>query len=400
MVNAAEKLNILFVDDEPLILEGLRNRLRKYRKRWNTHFVTSGQEALELLNESPMDVVVSDMRMPQMDGAALLSEVQRLHGDAIRIVLSGHAELEEAMRVMPVAHQFLTKPCDANQLEDIIDRACNLQRLLKNEELQAIVTGIDNLPAVPCTYHRLVVAIADEHSSAKDLAQIIREDIGICAKVLRVANSSFFSRSRNISDIEAAVVRLGSQTIKSLVMGMEVFTLPKGVEVEFSMQGLQERSLACASLAKRLSSPEYQELAFLSGMLHDMGQLVLATYQPKLYSRAVVLAREHDVPQHEAEETYLGVSHAEVGAYLLGLWGLPYPVIEAVAFHHRPDRVETENAGVYSSVHLASELVSDQCRLNHEVLDRLGLEYSNKELQDFRDEFAHFPTKIQFRGAA
>ncbi len=396
----SSKLNILFVDDEPLILEGLRNRLRKCRKRWNTHFVGSGKEALERLATTPMDVVVSDMRMPQMDGAALLTEVQRLHSDTVRIVLSGHAELEEAMRVMPVAHQFLTKPCNANELEDIVDRACALQRLMENEELQAIVTGIDNLPAVPGTYHRLVVAIANQESSATDLADIIREDIGICSKVLRVANSSFFSRSKSVSDVETAVVRLGFQTIKSLVMGMEVFAMPAGMDVAFDIQRLQDEALLCATLAKKMSSQENGEMAFLSGMLHDMGQLILALHQPELYSHAVRACRDGGLRQHEAEERFLGVSHAEVGAYLLGLWGLPYPVIEAVAFHHHPERVETDNAGVYTSVHLASELLAEECLINEELLTRLGVDHSLEELQALRDEFAHFPTKIQLKGAA
>lgn len=399
-METSRKLNVLFVDDERRILDGLRNRLRRHRKTWNTHFLTSGAEALEFLKDQSMDVVVSDMRMPSMDGAELLGKIQKDHGATVRIVLSGHAELEAAMRVMPVAHQFLAKPCDACELANIVERAYDLQCLLQHEELLAVVTGIDNLPAIPVTYQRLVVAIADENSSAKDLAKIIQADIGISAKVIRVANSSFFANSRSVADLESAVVRLGFHTVKSLVMGMEVFTPPKGASVSIDMQRLQERAFACAHLAQLLSPPGDKELAFMSGMLHELGQLILACHQPEMHALAARTSKEQGIRLHTAEEQCFGVSHAEVGAYLLGLWGLPYPVIEAVAFHHHPERVKTIKSGVFASVHVASELTSEECVLNRDVLRGLGMTQSDEELQALRNEHAASPTAITFEGAA
>jgi DNA-binding NtrC family response regulator len=115
-------IRILFVDDDQDILAGLRNRLRAQRSRWDMVFVQSGYEALEELELASFDVVVSDMRMPLMDGAELLAQVKDRHPDVARIVLSGDAERDAVQRALPIVHQFLTKPCDGNVLRAAIEQ--------------------------------------------------------------------------------------------------------------------------------------------------------------------------------------------------------------------------------------------------------------------------------------
>src|ERR1700690_3600413 len=117
---------VLFVDDEPQILEGLRHRLHRQRKQWEMLFAESGKAALKILAHEPVDVIITDMRMPQMDGATLLTKVKELYPRVVRIVLSGHAELETALRAVPVAHQFLNKPSEPGVIEGVVERACNL----------------------------------------------------------------------------------------------------------------------------------------------------------------------------------------------------------------------------------------------------------------------------------
>jgi DNA-binding NtrC family response regulator len=168
---------ILFVDDEVKILEGLRRMLRPMRNEWEMDFAPGGQAALDLMAASPFDVIVSDMRMPGLDGAALLEQVCARYPQVVRIVLSGHTDVAAALRVVPIAHQFLAKPCDTGMVRLAIDRACQLQALLTDGSVRSLVGGLGDLPALPRIYDALNKALADPDSSIAKIANIVEQDI-------------------------------------------------------------------------------------------------------------------------------------------------------------------------------------------------------------------------------
>lgn len=350
---------ILFVDDEPRVLEGLRNLLRRYRRQWEMTFASGGPAALELLKTQSFDVIVSDMRMPEINGAALLSWVQREHPRTVRIVLSGHTELQAALQALPVAHQFLSKPCDAAELESVIERACQIQALVDDPKIQQVVGGINQLPALPRVYQQLMQALAEDRAQARDVAALLQEDMTLCAKLLQTVNSAFFRLARRITKVEEAVNYLGFNMVRSLALTIEVFDIqhqPSG----FSFEALQHHALSVASLARQISAdPRIKDDVFMAGMLHDIGKLVLVLRMPEKTREALTLAHQRQAPLWQVEQEVLGVSHAEVGAYLLGLWGLPYPIIEAAAFHHQPRTISPHQFGVLAAVHVANGLVNE-----------------------------------------
>jgi hypothetical protein len=182
------------------------------------------------MEASPFDVIVSDMRMPGMDGAALLSLVREKYPQVVRIILSSQAELSTALRVVPVAHQFLSKPCDAQMLRVAIERACHLKALLHDDSIRSMVGGLGELPSLPRTYHALTLALADPNTSIQKVAAIVEFDVGIAAKILQLVNSAFFGIARSITNIQGAVGYLGVSTLRSLVLSVEVFRVfaPKG----------------------------------------------------------------------------------------------------------------------------------------------------------------------------
>ncbi len=379
---------ILFVDDEPQILAGLQHRLRRQRAKWEMSFVESGQEALRLLATERFDVIVADMRMPKMDGATLLKTVKDKHSEVVRIVLSGHAELESALRAVPVAHQFLTKPCEAGVIENVVERACTLQSRLNDEVVWQIVGRIEKLPSLPQLYSQLVGALADERVSAGDVAQILKQDMAMCAKTLQLVNSAFFRRSRSISKIEEAVAYLGLNAIKHVVLAMEVFTKDgaRGNLGGLSMEALQSHSLLSACIAESMfAHKQDKEDAFVAALLHDIGKLLLARELPDHVQRVVDTMRREGEGMHAVEERLCGVTHAEIGAYLLGIWGLPYPIVEAVANHHAPGCVDQPTFGLLAAVHVADALACEQLDpviagtkrqsidLNPFYLDKLGV---------------------------
>src|SRR5262245_4158883 len=163
---------ILFVDDDQSILDGLRNLLWKYRREMKMAFALGGEDALGQLAKGPFDVIVSDMRMPGMDGATLLQKVKEEYPDVVRIVLSGHAEQEAIFRALPIAHQFLSKPCDADKLCNVIESACRLHTLLNDESVRKAVGKIEKLPSLETTYHELSQAMLRSDASAQTVARI------------------------------------------------------------------------------------------------------------------------------------------------------------------------------------------------------------------------------------
>lgn len=347
---------ILFVDDEPKILDGLRDLLRKERKQWDMVFALGGQEALDELARGRFDVVVSDMRMPGIDGVMLLKMVKEKYPATARIILSGHAEREAVVNALPVAHQFLSKPCDADVLRTVVDRACGLQALLQDDNVRTVIGRVDRLPSVPRTYWELTEAAAQPDVGLADLAKLVEKDAAMTAKVLQLVNSSYFGLGQRQTSVQKAVAYLGIDLLKALALTAHVFSSATGPAVKgFSLEGLQDHSMLTARLAKSfIADPKRAAEAFTAAVVHDVGKIVLALCVPGRFEEVIRTTIETGRMPHDVEKELLGVTHAEVGAYLLGLWGLPLTIVEAVAYHHHPELAHPTD--ILVAVHVANAL--------------------------------------------
>lgn len=327
---------ILFVDDEEAVLEALRDALRPQRRVWEMSFVTSGPDALRLLEDQPQDVVVADLRMPMMDGATLLEQVSQRCPDAVRIVLSGHGELRMVARAAAVAHRMLSKPCDNAELTRLIESSCKI----KEDAIDARGTNRlfgTSLPSVPQLYLALTNLLADEGATIRDAAELVEKDIGTAAKVLRLANSAYFGRRTPVSSILEAVAYLGLEQLRALVLHAEAlnqFNIATPIP-GFELERLQHHGTAVATIAKAITNdPCQRDYTFTAGLLHDIGLLVLASARPDELGELIDHAGRDARPLHELEHDTYGATHADIGGYVLALWGLPEPITDAVAHHH------------------------------------------------------------------
>ena len=367
-------MRILIVDDEPRVLDGMVRSL--FHLDWDIETAESGAAALAVLEQHPFEVVISDMRMPGMDGAELLRQVKQKYPEVLRIVLSGHTEIEAAMRAVPVAHQFLSKPCRAEEVQEVLDRALSLASYLKQDELRALVGSLSELPSVPDTYLRLREATSLPETSVMDVAAIVEQDTAITAKVLQLVNSSFFSQAHAITTVQQAVVRLGVSMIQSLALATHAFGTmgSQNRELQTFLTEQQDHALKVACAAKALCDNRVLgEQAFLAGLLHDIGKIVLKIGASERWAEVAALQARQGCSQYEAEMRLYGVSHAEVGAYLVGIWGLPYPVVEAIAHHHCPERLGyADGVDVVAALHIAESVVS-VLTLSESYLEQAGL---------------------------
>lgn len=374
---------ILFVDDESRILEGLRRILRGQRDEWEMVFAEGSEAACAQLSAAPFDVIVTDMRMPGMDGAALLAQVKDMHPEVVRIILSGQTESEAAYRAVAVAHQFLSKPCDVETIRHVVARACGLQELLYDSPLRKTVCSMASLPSPRKVYDRLSQLLVNPNTSLPTIARVVEQDMGMSAKILQIVNSSFFGLPQRLSDVSTALNHLGLQTIRNLALSVDTF---RAFEEDrrcpgLSIDALHAHALATAHLASRMV-PDRQaaQEAFAAGLLHDVGKLIMATQMPESYGRAIALARQEHMSIQEAERRTCGSSHAEVGAYLLGVWGLPHAVVEAVAFHHEPMKAQPKALDLVGTVHVA-DVLQGESNLEERIalcgmVPELDIEYS------------------------
>lgn len=349
---------VLFVDDERALLDGLRARLHALRAEWEMVFVESASRAITEIEHGAFDVIVCDVRMPVMDGGRLLEIVAARWPQTIRIVLSGYAEEEKTLRLPVVAHQYLSKPCDAQQIEQALRRCLRTQALVSEPTLRAAIGRMRGMPISECAGAQLRALLAREDASVQDVMRLVRADSGIAAKVLQVANSAFFRLPRRVARIDEAIDHLGLAAIRSLVVSEDVFTewpADLGVPaIEPELLQANAHRLAAVAGALAGSTPIAGE-AIIAGLLHNIGYRVLLGDSPEPLARAVAAARERAVPLYVAERDALGSSHAEIGAYLLGLWGLPSGVVDAVALQYTADRVgraQFDTAAVIAIAHL------------------------------------------------
>lgn len=353
------KQGILFVDDEPHILSGMKRLLRSLRHDYEFHFCESGKKALETMKDNIIDVVISDMKMPGMNGAELLIEIKMHYPNTIRIMLTGQADEESVYKSIDVVHQFLAKPCNPEKLKNVITRAASLHNLMSNSSLKEMITSIGSLPSMPAVYSKLQDVLKCPDVVADDVANVIELDMAITAKLLQLLNSSFFGLFNKVDTPARAVKLLGLDTIKILVLGLEIFSEIKTDPKIFSIDELWEHSLLVAKCSKAIAADTSDDLtiindSYISGMLHDIGRLLLVSESPDTYYPILKLVKEEELSLIEEEHNFYGATHADAGAYLTSLWGFNADVIEAVALHDDFKSVSSDHFSPALAVHIAN----------------------------------------------
>ncbi|MGD8740330.1 MAG: response regulator [Desulfobacterales bacterium] len=390
-MNDQTKRRIIFVDDEPMVLKGLQRTLRKMRGEWEMTFTSSSKEALDILGTGSFDVIVSDLRMPEMDGMQLLAEVKSKHPQVVRIILSGQVEQESTFKSVQVAHQSLSKPCDADILKHTLNKLFGLRNLLEDESIKRIVSQTETLPSLPEVYTDVISELQSADPSVQKVAEIISADLAMTAKILQVVNSAFFGLVRKINNPREAVMLLGTETIKALVLSVKIFSQFNHKKFAwFNFDELFNHSMSVSMFAQTISKQEHLDQtlvnnSLMAGMFHDLGKLILVANFQEPYQKVLTEAGKTRQNLWDLEIERFGTSHAEIGAYLMGLWGLEYPVIEAIAFHHRPGKSLSNSTGLLTAVHFGDafdRLKKDPNDLNGEnglqqldrgYLDNLGV---------------------------
>lgn len=384
-VNTATALKrVLFVDDDQKVLDAIERTLLEVSSDYDMAFTTNAREALRKLQESAFDVIVADMHMPELGGAELLTEVTRLYPQTVRILLSDNASLDLVLRSSTTAHQFLTKPCDAATLRRTLDRALRIREMLASPGLRTVVSRMTSLPSLPAMYTKLVESLDDPEITSRELGEIIAQDVGMTAKILQIANSAFFGLYRYVANPSEAAVYLGVDTIRALTLSTTVFSAFQEAGLNpFFIGQLQQHSMATGIVAQAIAKAESLpkkdcDASLVGGLLHDAGKLVLAANCPKEYAEVQAMMGKEGITSYAAEGRVFGATHAEIGSYLLWLWGLPDEVCRAVAFHHQPRESSATAFTAAAAIHVADALEHERAASNPNYQMDIDLDFLTK----------------------
>jgi len=359
---------IIFVDDDINVGQAMKRMLRPMRREWDMTFCTSGEEALQIMADTePFDIIISDMHMPSMHGADLLARVQEKYPQTIRFALSGSPGAESMIKTASIVHQFLLKPCEPHHLLGLITRAFSLREQLNDRRLQDVLLDLGGVPSIPSLYQAIIQEMQSPDCSVKKIADLIEQDVGMTTKVLQIVNSASFGLAQRVTNVLQATTLLGLENIRNLVLMAEVFrpadedSLPKN----FNIEALMHHSLKVASFAKKIAQCQVpddkhmSEDAFTSGLLHDIGQIILATKKTEKFGEALSIAQKERRPLIEVEKDLFGATHAEIGGFLLELWGLPDPIVESITFHTYPSSCPEQSFSSLTAVHVANYFCED-----------------------------------------
>ncbi len=353
---------IIFVDDDVNVGQGMKRMLRPMRKQWDMVFATSGDEALELMaREEPFDIVISDMKMPGMHGSEFLAAVLEKYPETIRFALSGSPGSGAVVQTATIVHQFLVKPFDPQLLMQLILRAFALRDQLEKSGIKQLLLEMGGVPSVPALYREILREMQTEKPSVARVAAIIEKDAGMTAKLLQIVNSSTYGLRQQVSNVAEAATLLGLSNLRNLVLAAEAFQPAEQDQLpeNFQLEVLWNHSLKVAAFSKKivLMETDNQKMAddaFTAGLLHDIGQIILATKKTEEFGEALRMAQENGKLLIDAEKELFGATHAEVGGYLMELWGLPDTITEAITFHSIPSGCEEEDFSVVTALHVAN----------------------------------------------
>lgn len=339
---------ILFVDDNENILQGLRRNLRSRREVWDMYFAESGEAALEIMRTATPDVVVSDIRMPGIDGVELLKQVKKSSPESIRLVLSGQCEEEMIPTLLEVSHQYLAKPFETEVLVRLIEKLLAARDKLQDGGLKEFITGCAALPSLPSLHEEIVTELKRDMPEMRAVENLLLRDISLIAKIFQVVNSSYFGPNGDINTVSHVWDILGFEKIKSLILnGHIIAPLDASLRNDSTATELWQLSLLTARIARLIAKTEglsqkICDKVWIAGLLHGIGALVLCKYRRSSGVLAGLL--DPHVPD----------SYTVTGGFLGTLWALPRDICYVILHHASPSAAgEDGDRNVLAIVHAA-----------------------------------------------
>lgn len=379
---------ILLVADDPSESAGLKGIFSELPPEWKVIFINKPEEALTQLEQVEFEAVFADLAAGPAASTEFLQEVWKKQPKPVRFLLGTGVDQQTIVTCVLGANQYLEKPLDLPKLQAALERAQAIDRLVRNKKIQTLVSRMRTFPSRPSLYLEVMRELRSSNASPKSVGELVAKDLAITTKLLQVVNSAYYGMAQHVSDPADAVLLLGLETTGALVLSIEAFArFDKVKPIYFSVEKVWKHSQSVAQTARRIAEAVTGDAAvakdaYTAGLLHDIGKLTLALNFEEQYQGALNLAIKQKLPPCDVETEVFGASHAEIGAYLLALWALPFPIVEAVAAHHNPAKSLDPKFSALTALHLAERLENEQnapdgtpeARTDYDYPEGLGLQ--------------------------
>jgi len=396
-----ERPRVLIVEEHPPTMAQLQTEFRMLGNSWDIVYAETGVQAAKTIRASdPFHVVVTDIAIESIDPMAFLRALAADYPATIRFALADRADDQRITRTSSLAQQFVYAPCNEHTLRVQVTRALELRQKLRACPLRETLHKINALPPLPAIYDAIMKEINSDDPSIAKVAEMIAEDVALSAKLLQIVNSAGVGLRHEVTNVTQAASLLGLQRISAMVLMVEVFKMLADTELPrgFNPDALWNHSIRVGEYARSIArsiteDARSMDAAFTSGLLHDLGVIILATSFPDRFREAIDHAIAEGKGLLEGEMELLGATHAEIGGYLLELWGLSDAIVEAIAYHDFPSHAPEEDyhgntapleVSPLLPVHVANYFCEDEQRAHYgcaettldrdylESIDRLG----------------------------
>ena len=340
---------------------------RALGKRWQLTTALDSSEALSKLDKETFSMLLVSSTVKSSDRASFEKEARRAMPRTPFIQFERQKSSEEiAFRSPQDNWQLQPKQSNTESIADQLARALLKQQLSNDPGLRLLVPKIKTLPSWRAVYHKVVKEINSPNGSLATVASLVEDDPILTARILKTANSAAFGFRRRISDPQQAVMLLGGERLKSILIFTVVLSVTEYNQCHgFNPEKFWGHSVRSAELARKImkSNTRDQELidaAFTAGLVHDIGRLLMAVNIPNDYGEILAEIDGNETLLQREEYRKLETSHTELGTHILESWDLPYPILEAVLWHHNHERVPSDSCTPLSAVFAADAIIKEQ----------------------------------------
>ena len=383
--------SVLFVDDEKKILRSLKRSF--FRESFKTFFASGGNDAIEIIRKNEIDIIVTDVRMPDMTGLELLKIIKNRYPFIHRVILSGFVEEQSVINALNsgLATTYFAKPWDDKVLKEKILHLFKIRKYLKGTNLLKLLGLIDNFPTLPSLYHEFTEAL-EKDKNIGYIVKIIQRDVAAASKILKVANSAFYGGKR-VQNLKKAAVKIGLQAVKNIFLTLSVVNSMQWDDYQIKkLEAIFSHSSLVNKFVKHIYEKKYNKMLpanySAAGIVHDIGKIIILQYFTDTYRKIEKELNNNTTKSFYDIELELGregKTHCEIGAYFMNNWNFPQVLVEVSLFHHSPEFASKHNKDLIKLVNLADRLIDTVQRNDIEA----EVDYDNFEDFGF--------TKIELR---
>lgn len=360
---------IVFLEPEAAVQAQWAARLKWPERSWEVVFAANAAEALQRCEAARCDALVALPQLRDRSGPELLNEVGRRYPHTARLLRCTPEARRDLKGFEGWPPQCVAAEPSPTDFEAAVELALQLNEWLSDPCLASLLPKLQKLPPVPTIYSQVATELASPRGSIDFVSKLIAKDPALTARILQLVNSPTFALNRQITEAVEAVMFLGGERTKSILLVASISLHFDSTRCPgFSQDRLWHHAVGVGSFARAVTLRETGDLklgdqAFTAGLLHDIGKLLLASNLPETYAHAIGVAESQQLSMHVAEQLSFGASHAEVGACLLGTWGLPLSIVRAIAWHHRPGAAPERAFSLLTAVHAANVLEHERKKL-------------------------------------